>query len=260
MSVTATGADKRLDIGGVAEDAFGVLKRRGKDLLLASLLLVVLPNYLSLGVRFAAHSTTSFGIATLAPGLVVWVLSLAFQGGLFYATTRDLDGKSASLEDMLRVGFKACLPMLGLTLLVFIPMELGFVLLVVPGVLVLLRWCVAGPAMVAENLGVFASMKRSAELTKGRRWSIFLTFLVIVLFFGILYALFIALAGGLNGVVALTSMQDITPFSLLLLVLVSPVLGIVLSIGLNVFLGALFHRLRGGREGAASAALAEVFA
>ena len=99
---------RSLDIGDVVSDAFRVIKRRWKDLAPWSLLLLVLPAYFNLAVRYLSHSTSAFSIGTLIGAGVVWLLSMVFHGGLFYATGRDLEGKAVSLEDMLRVGFRFC--------------------------------------------------------------------------------------------------------------------------------------------------------
>ena len=58
---------------------------------------------------------------------------------------------------------------------------LASVLLVVPGVIVYLMWFVATPVCVVEQLGPFASMGRSRELTKGHRWKLLGLSLLILL-------------------------------------------------------------------------------
>ena len=50
---------------------------------------------------------------------------------------------------------------------------IGFLLLVVPGLIFLTMWFVTTPACVVERLGVFDSMARSSALTRGHRWQIF---------------------------------------------------------------------------------------
>ncbi len=44
--------------------------------------------------------------------------------------------------------------------------------LLVPGFILLIMWFVAIPVCVVEQRGSWASMQRSAELTKGHRWKI----------------------------------------------------------------------------------------
>lgn len=257
MSIAAGEAGRRLDIGAAVSDALNVIHRRWPRFLVASVLLVLLPQFLSLWLRYASRGTP---LLTMVVGLIVFILSLVLQGGLLYATTRELDGEATEVGDMLRAGFRTCVPLCLLTLIVGIASELGLALLIVPGVLLFLRWCMAGPAMVAEKLGVFSAMRRSVELTKGRRWALFLAYLVIALVVAVIEGVFITLAGGFDGLLALTYMQVVTPYTLFLTAVVSPVIGVLFSVSFGVFSGALFHQLRTGREGARTAALAEVFA
>jgi hypothetical protein len=58
---------------------------------------------------------------------------------------------------------------------------LAFLLLIVPGFIVMTMWFVSTPACVVERTGPWASMKRSAALTKGHRWKIFGLLLLLVL-------------------------------------------------------------------------------
>jgi len=57
---------------------------------------------------------------------------------------------------------------------------LGTVLLIVPGVILYLLWFVALPSMMVEGLGVFDSMGRSADLTRGLRKKILWIVLIIL--------------------------------------------------------------------------------
>ena len=72
---------------------------------------------------------------------------------------------------------------------------LGGVIVLVLGILALVRWCLAVPALVAEDLGPLRSMARSAGLTRGVGWEmvgiIFVSFLIVALISAI-PALFIA--------------------------------------------------------------------
>lgn len=51
----------------------------------------------------------------------------------------------------------------------------GLVLLVIPGLILLLRWAVVYPAMLAEDQGVGGSLRRSWDLTRGH-WPLLLGF------------------------------------------------------------------------------------
>jgi hypothetical protein len=59
---------------------------------------------------------------------------------------------------------------------------IGFVLLIVPGLVLMTIWSLIVPAIVLEKRGVFESFGRSRELVRGHGWSVFgvilLTFLI----------------------------------------------------------------------------------
>jgi hypothetical protein len=248
-----------LDISGAVADALSVLRKRWPAFLILGAALVMLPQFVTLGVRYVGRGA-NLGPAAVALGLLVFLLSLVYLGGLFHATTRALEGEPCTLEDMFRAGLRFWGPMIGLTVLVQISVDLGLVLLIVPGVLILLRWSMAGPAMVAENLGVFAALRRSAELTKNHRWPIFLAYLSFLLIIFVVELGFVAAAGGRSAIRAMTTMEVVTPFTLVMMGVVHPGFGLIMSIGFEVFIASLFHRLRGGRRAGTTEAIAEVFA
>ena len=59
-----------------------------------------------------------------------------------------------------------------LSLMVFFPLAVAFLLLIVPGLLLSARWSAAGPLLVLDRLGPIASLERSNELVRGRTWSV----------------------------------------------------------------------------------------
>lgn len=139
--------------------------------------------------------------------LSVLLGSLSFAGslhGFLKAANRD----AVSIGDCVSAGLAKLLPVLGLTILWFLGVGLGWILLIVPGVILITMWSVALPALVGENLGIFASFGRSRALTKGSRMMIFLTLLIFliliyVVLFGVLGAV---IGGGMIGIDMATGM------------------------------------------------------
>jgi hypothetical protein len=69
-----------------------------------------------------------------------------------------------------------------ITFAVYLGIGLGLLLLVIPGIYLALKWSLAIPAAVVEDLGLRESTDRSGVLTKGDKGRIFVTyFLFIVL-------------------------------------------------------------------------------
>jgi len=46
----------------------------------------------------------------------------------------------------------------------------GFLFLIVPGVILAICWLVSAPVLVVEKVGVFRAMERSLALTRNHRW------------------------------------------------------------------------------------------
>jgi hypothetical protein len=89
--------------------------------------------------------------------------------------------RPVSFGESLKVGLARFFPVVLLALLMGLLFMLGFMLLIVPGLILITMWFVSTPACVVERTGPWTSLKRSAALTKGHRWKIFgLMFLMII--------------------------------------------------------------------------------
>jgi uncharacterized membrane protein YjgN (DUF898 family) len=64
-----------------------------------------------------------------------------------------------------------------------IAIAIGFVLIIVPGLILLTIWAVIAPSIVVEDKGVFEAFGRSRELVRGNGWQVFgaiiLAFLIV---------------------------------------------------------------------------------
>ena len=116
---------------------------------------------------------------------------------------------------------------------------IGFVLIIVPGLILLTIWSVIAPSIVVEDKGVIESFGRSRELVRGHGWPVFgaivLAFLIVVAV-GIVAAA-IGTSIGDGGQVVLQAVAN---------VLTAPVAALVSSI--------LFFDLGGGSGAPASPA------
>jgi len=75
--------------------------------------------------------------------------------------------------------------MFGLLFVTGLATFLGIVLLIVPGVILVVRWSIAVPILLAERATIREAMRQSWERTAGRFWPIFG---VIAIYFGVLIA------------------------------------------------------------------------
>lgn len=106
------------------------------------------------------------------------VLSMLMLGAVCFATIRDLKGGHASFLRSLHEAITNMFPLLGVGLLLGVfPLFLSYdptflTVLILPWVLLTTLLYAAIPAIMDEQVGVRASVVRSAQLTKGRRWRI----------------------------------------------------------------------------------------
>jgi hypothetical protein len=132
------------------------------------------------GVALAMASFSQTISTSLISYLVIIVFTYILQAALVQGTVVYLNGGKPSLADCLSVGFKSVLPLIALAILAYLGMILGFMLLLVPGIILALMWSVVVPVFVVEHPGIFASFGRSRALTKGHRGKIFLLVLLYI--------------------------------------------------------------------------------
>jgi hypothetical protein len=110
----------------------------------------------------------------LALSVLVWiVLNTVGEAVILYGAFQRLRGQALDPGAALQRALARFFPLLGLGFLYAIAIMIGFVLLVVPGVILIVMWAVVVPACLVEGLGPIESMSRSSALTKGHRWQIF---------------------------------------------------------------------------------------
>ncbi|MEC3950756.1 hypothetical protein [Sphingobium sp. HWE2-09] len=188
---TRTGLEEEraFGVGRVLSRAFGTLGDNpvatfGIAFLFGSIPQFFYSYFIGATLAGADRASTIAAIAVSVASFVVFLLlSMLVQAALVRATLAYGKGQRATLAQCIGTGLGKAVPLIGLTILLILGIMAGFTLLVVPGVMLFLMWSVATPALVAEDIGVFAALSRSRFLTKGARWRIFglqLLLLVIV--------------------------------------------------------------------------------
>lgn len=121
------------------------------------------------------------------------VLSIFLSLGLVRIGLNLVSGKQASVGQLFG-GISKLLPAIGATILFGLAAGVGFLLLIVPGIYVVLRYGQFMNAMVDRNLGVMDSLTYSSSITTNNRMNLFL---LAVLSIGIVIAGLLALVVGL---------------------------------------------------------------
>jgi hypothetical protein len=126
------------------------------------------------------------------------IMSLVVVGAIIHVASQAYLGYSVSIGEALQVMIRRFLPLLVAVMLQTFMIILGFIFLIIPGIL-LTAWLFAVPSVVVlENSGPLDAIGRSYELSKGFVLKIFgiflLTYLVYMLAIGALFS--VALIGG----------------------------------------------------------------
>ena len=95
-------------------------------------------------------------------------------------TSRD-GRRDSGVGDLFSAATPFILPLIGFGILFGIGVTIGFLLLVVPGLILLTFWSVGAPAIVVEGIGPIDAFGRSWRLVRGDAWSVFGTLLVVLL-------------------------------------------------------------------------------
>ncbi|MGZ6011769.1 MAG: hypothetical protein ACXWK0_08035 [Caulobacteraceae bacterium] len=240
-----------MDIGEVLGDTFAVIGRTAVVLANIAVMCLAIPAVIRIAGIVLTPVSPIFGILSLIGSLGTLVGMLFTYATIFQVAMNDLHDQPTTTEAMFKIAARKFWPMAGLAILFGLGVFAGMVLLIVPGVILALAWSVAMPALVLEDRGVFDSFKRSAALTRGKRWSIFLLSFMIGIVIVIAELILFALFGGFNGVLSGQASTASVVLSSLLSVITSP-FGAVVST-------ALLNQLR-DKDGYGAEAVAEVFA
>lgn len=249
----------QFEIAGVFSATFGAIGRNIVPFGALALLFVTIPQALIalVGVEDGALTGSlgpvDGGLFKIVSGVAAAILGWILQAAVIHGTVDDLNGRKASLGASLTTAFRSLGPVFLITILMVIGLAIGFVLLVVPGFILMVMWCVTIPAQVVERRGVFGSFDRSRDLTRGSRWSIFGLFVLYVVLAWlagiVLMAVGAAVSGGFAGAATIPVLQ----------VVITPLLSGVSSLIGAVGAAAIYYELRVAREGIGPAALAAVF-
>lgn len=189
-------SSETFQMGRVIGRTFGVISRNLVVFLAVSALLMV-PMVLITGAfsqQSAALQSNDpaviaqniggiFGVL-MATLLVQTVLYYMLQACLAHATIADLRGEKPQVVPTLLAGLQIVLPVTIISVLALLGVMAGFLLLIIPGIILLLWWSIISPVRVVENTGIAETFGRSRALTRGYRWHILgllLLFVVVLL-------------------------------------------------------------------------------
>lgn len=140
----------------------------------AMLTLFALQVASSIVTRVLEH--TFMGIAA---SIVLGVVSLFVGVGFTIITLKLAKGESASYADIMPP-VKLVWHYFVANILSGLFIVIGFILLIVPGIYLMLRYSMVRFAII-DGVGITDSLRRSASLTRGIKWNLLLFFIVIIM-------------------------------------------------------------------------------
>jgi hypothetical protein len=129
--------------------------------------------------EYLVRDTGQYGATLLAISVLSIGASFLSAGAVLVLTTRAYIGAVLPWRDAFRVAVSRVFPFIGLSLLILLAVGVGFILLIIPGIIIGLGLAFGPVAFWAEGTTVSESLRRSWHLAKGRRWPLFGLFVVV---------------------------------------------------------------------------------
>jgi hypothetical protein len=196
VAVTRTVQRVELDTNAALTQAWRLYKR----LFARSLVMGVVV----LGAMHLVEAVARSGGSGPALGLLALALSVAgialLQGGLVEIVRGlHVDGDDdASVGTALGRAGGSVWKLFFVSLLTALGVAVGFLLLVVPGFVLMTRWAVAVPVAMLEEGNARAALRRSREIVRGNGWSVFKVLFAITVLTALVEIPFVLAAHGMG--------------------------------------------------------------
>lgn len=167
--------NRKLDIGATLSRTFSIYGEQ------AGVLLPVAFGLFLIVAVVTGLLGGSFLLSLVAVGVSV-VAGTLYQG-MVVGLVRDVqDGRrDSSVGELIEATWPVVLPLIGAGILAGLGIAIGFLLLVVPGLILLTIWSVIAPVIVVERSGAIDAFGRSRALVKGNGWQVFGVIFVVFL-------------------------------------------------------------------------------
>jgi len=162
------------------KDTFSFFKAHWWVLALISMPLVLLSEVIKYWVGPIPVDNTSVNVFLVYLAEIILVLSVLQIAVILYIDSA-VNGSRISVFDSWSMGINRLVPFVGLSMLTIVPVALGLILLVIPGVIVMARLMLAPYIFLLEGLGAKASLTASWERTKGHFGDLVMGAIVIML-------------------------------------------------------------------------------
>ena len=237
-------------IGSILGRSFSIFGKNIVSFLLLGVLLHLPSIYIVYDLLAQIDSGSWNGEGSILPRLIGLFSGQLLAATLIYGTVMELRGMHAGVGKCIQVGLARALPVLLTAIVAGLAIGVGFILLIVPGIIVMTILYVAIPVAVVERPGIMASLSRSSDLTRGYRMRIFGLVFVVMGTAGVISYL-------ISKKVATAIIDD--PSSIGTYLYASTGVEIVIAILGAVISAVVYHDLRAIKDGVNIDELAAVF-
>ena len=168
---------QQIDIGGILSRVLQYYREQA-GVLLPAAVIVFVPVALAAGALRSSGSV----LAALA-GSAVQLVGNGFYAATVVEAVRDIqDGRrDFSIGQLFSSAFAVVGPVIIVSFLAGLGIVAGFILLVVPGLILLTIWAAVIPITVLEKPGITEAFGRSRELVRGNGWPVFGVLVILFL-------------------------------------------------------------------------------
>lgn len=189
-------ASRRISVGGVLSESFRIYGQHAGPLLGSAVIVFLVVGVIS-GLLQSADSVVLAWLASL-----VSFIGITFYTGVVVRLVEDVrDGRrDYGIGELFRSIQGVLAPLVVNSVLRSIAIAIGFVLLIVPGLILLTVWAVTAPAIVVERRGAIEAFGRSWELVRGQSWQVFGVLVVVFLLVLVVTAILTAIGAAIGAV------------------------------------------------------------
>jgi hypothetical protein len=170
-------AGGRISVGEVLSETFSIYGQNWAPLIGSAIVVFAI-------VGLAAGLVQSVGGVVLGViAAIIRLVGYALYTGFVVRLVQDVrDGRrDQTIGDLFSAASPAIVALIAFGILFGIGVGIGFILLIVPGLILLTFWSLGAPAIVIEDAGPIDAFGRSWRLVRGDAWSVFGVLLVIFL-------------------------------------------------------------------------------
>ena len=185
-----------MSVGGILGESWELYTKFFRRFFVIAIIVYLIVNlFNALVASLIGHGAGISLLLALTTMVVSLVGTFWLEGALVFAVDDVRDGK---IDSSVGEIFERVRPYLGTLILAGIlaglGIAVGFLLLIVPGLILLTLWCLIVPVIVLEGKQVGESFSRSRELVRGHAWTVFgvvvVTAILSAIASGIIQAIF----------------------------------------------------------------------